>query len=191
MPTNFASMPGPFTNPCTQGPGIYNVDYRVGNNVTCTLQPGLYVFTGVLSLNNTSKLLGTGVSMYFTCRTGAVPRPCNSNGGAGESGGEFDARNGDVIVRAGAPPISNFVVAYDRSNNSNISLQGNGASVLGGDVYAVKSLLDANGGACHTVQGGSIIVNDIYLNGNPSCLNIVSGIPAVYIAPPAGLHLDQ
>ncbi len=82
--TYFSGMPK--TNPCTQGPGIYNVDYRLANNQVCTLQAGLYVFTGSLSLNNTSKLLGTGVSLYFTCRTGTMPRACNSNGGVGESG---------------------------------------------------------------------------------------------------------
>ncbi len=186
LPTNFASLGAPKTDPCTQGPGIYNDAYEVSG--TCTLSSGLYVFTNKLHLKNNGNLLGTGVSLYFPCVTGTTPRACSSSG---ELGGEFDAKNGEVKITAGASPISNFVVAYDRNNTRPISLQGNGNSVLTGDVYAVRSLLDANGNSCHTVQSGSIIVNDIYLNGNPSCLKVANGNPAVYIRPPGDLHLDQ
>jgi hypothetical protein len=188
LPTDFSTLGSPKTNPCTQGPGIYNTAYELGSNETCTLSSGLYVFTSKLSLKNNSKLLGTNVSLYFTCRTGATPRACGSGG---EVGGEFDAKNGEVVITAGAAPITNFIVAYDRKNTSPLSLQGNGNSVLTGDVYAVSALLDANGNACHTIRSGSIIVNDVYLNGNPSCLKIENGSPAVYIAPPSDLHLDQ
>ncbi len=84
-----------------------------------------------------------------------------------------------------------MVVAYDRNNTSPMSLQGNGTSVLTGNVYAPSSLLDANGNSCHTVNGGAIIVKDIYMNGNPNCLNVTNGVPAVYDLPPSDLHLDQ
>jgi hypothetical protein len=186
LPTDFSTLGAPKTNPCTDGPGIYNVAYEVSG--TCTFSPGLYVFTNKLHLKNNGNLLGTGVSLYFPCVTGTTPRACSAGG---ELGGEFDAKNGEVKITAGASPISNFVVAYDRNNTRPISLQGNGNSVLTGDVYAVRSLLDANGNSCHTVQSGSIIVNDIYLNGNPSCLKVQNGNPAVYIRPPSDLHLDQ
>lgn len=192
---NYASiLPKNKTNPCgaTGGTGIYG-DYEVGNT-TCNLLPGLYVFTGTLSLKNNSELRSpaNGVTLLFTCGTPSNPRACNA---AGEGGGIFDAKNGDVQIRKGyVGPYGNFadmIVMYDRTNTSVLTLQGNGDSVLKGDVYAMSSLLDANGNSCHTVDGGAIVVNDIYLNGNNSCLNITNADAAVYELPPDGLHLDQ
>lgn len=177
------------SNPCGGGggTGAYG-SYEVGNNATCTLSPGLYVFTGTLSLKNTSKLRGTGVTLLFTCKTGTTPRACNA---PGESGGIFDAKNGDVQIAAGSAQLPGMVVAYDRNNTSDMFLQGNGNSVLTGNVYAINSKVDANGNSCHTVSGGAIVVEDIYMNGNNNCLNVINGVPAVYELPPEGLHLDQ
>ncbi len=188
-------LPKNKSNPCgaTGGTGVYG-SYEVGNNATCNLVPGLYVFTGTLSLKNTSKLLspGGGVTLLFTCGTAANPQACSSGG---QAGGMFDAKNGEVKVTKGyVGPYGNFsdlVVMYDRTNTSPMTLQGNGTSVLTGDVYAKGALLDANGTSCHTVSGGAIVVNDIYLNGNNSCLTINSADAAVYELPPEGLHLDQ
>lgn len=179
-------------NPCgvSGGTGVYG-SYEVDNNETCNLLPGLYVFTGTLSLKNTSKLLspGGGVTLVFTCGTSSMPRACAAGG---EAGGIFDAKNGEVRIQRGSPLMGgDLVVAYDRTNTSPLYLQGNGDSVLTGDVYAKSSLLDANGTSCHTVSGGAIVVNDIYLNGNNSCLNINSADAATYELPPEGLHLDQ
>jgi hypothetical protein len=49
----------------------------------------------------------------------------------------------------------------------------------------------ANGNSCHTVNNGAIVINDLYMNGNNSCLQVTNGVPAVYELPPDGLHLDQ
>lgn len=185
---SYTGLP-PKSDPCGAGggTGVY-ASYEVGNNATCTLLPGLYVFTGTLSLKNTSKLLGAGVTLLFTCKTGTAARACNA---PGEAGGIFDAKNGEVKIAAGSSQMPSVVVAYDRNNNSAMYLQGNGNSVLTGNVYAPKSLLDANGNSCHTVAGGSVIVNDIYMNGTNNCLNVTDGVPAIYELPPSDLHLDQ
>lgn len=182
------------SNPCgaSGGTGVYG-SFDVGNS-TCNLNPGLYVFTGTLQLGNNGQLLSpsNGVTLVFTCGTATLPRPC---AGSGENGGIFDAKNGEVRITKGySGPLGNLsdlVVFYDRTNTSSMTLQGNGASVLSGDVYAKSSLLYANGTSCHTVSGGAIVVNDIYMNGNNSCLKVANGIPATYELPPSGLRLDQ
>ena len=98
FPDYAAVNPKNSTNPCADGPGVYE-DYEVGNNQTCTLSAGTYVFTGTLSLKNTSTLLGTGVSLFFTCGDQSAPRSCAS---IGEPGGIFDAKNGEVRITHGA-----------------------------------------------------------------------------------------
>lgn len=185
---NYSALPAK-TTPCgaSGGTGVYG-SYEVGPNETCTLSPGLYVFTGTLSLKNTSKLLGNGVTLLFTCKTGSTARPCAATG---EAGGVFDATNGEVRISAGSTQMPEMIVAYDRNNTSPMTLQGNGNSELTGDVYAKSSLVYANGNSCHTVTGGAIIVNDLYMNGTNSCLDINDGDPAIYEVPPSDLHLDQ
>lgn len=184
---SYTSLPSK-SNPCgaTGGTGVYG-DYEVGNT-TCTLSPGLYVFTGTLSLKNNSKLQGNGVTLLFTCKSGSVARACNS---PGEAGGIFDAKNGEVTISAGSSQMPGMIVAYDRNNTSSMTLQGNGNSVLTGNVYAINSLVYANGNSCHTVNNGAVVVEDLYMNGNNSCLQVTNGVPAVYELPPDGLHLDQ
>ncbi len=184
---NYTGFPAK-TDPCggSGGTGVYQ-SYEVGNT-TCTLSPGLYVFTGTLSLKNNSKLQGNGVTLLFTCKTGSTARPCNA---PGEAGGIFDAKNGEVKINAGSSQMPGMIVAYDRNNTSSMTLQGNGDSVLTGNVYAISSLVYANGNSCHTVNNGAIVINDLYMNGNNSCLQVTNGVPAVYELPPDGLHLDQ
>lgn len=176
------------TDPCGAGggSGVYQ-DYELGNG-TCTLSAGLYVFTGRLSLKNTSRLTGTGVTLLFTCGTSTAPRTCSTSG---EPGGAFDATNGEVTLNGSDPRLPGHVIVYDRGNTSPMTLQGNGNSVLTGNVYAKNALLYANGNSCHTVSQGSIIVRDLYMNGNQSCLNVNNTSPARFELPPGGLHLDQ
>lgn len=177
------------SNPCgaAGGSGVYQ-SYEVPNRDTCSLSPGLYVFTGTLSLGNTSRLTGSGATLLFACGTSVSPRPCSTSG---EAGGVFDAANGEVTLAGSDPRLPGQVVVYDRGNTSRMTLQGNGNSVLTGNVYAKSALLYANGNSCHTIQQGSIIVNDLYMNGNQSCLNVNNTNPARFELPPGGLHLDQ
>ena len=88
------------TYPCgtgsTHGPGIYAS--RNFPNGTCTLQPGLYVVTGLWDMSGTTTVTGAGVTLFFTCATAGVPRAC----GTGEEGGTIDA-SGNGILSITAP----------------------------------------------------------------------------------------
>ena len=60
--------------------GVYG-SYNVGANDTCTMLPGLYVFTGTVSLQATnSTLLGTGVTLLLTCKAGSTAEPSTLRG---------------------------------------------------------------------------------------------------------------
>ena len=65
------------TDPCTQGPGIYGGLRSTGG--TCTLQPGLYVFTGDVTLSGGAGLVANGATMYFTCGTPTAVRACEQS----------------------------------------------------------------------------------------------------------------
>ena len=163
------------------GTGAYG-SYEVGNNETCNLSPGLYVFTGTAEPEEHEQALGDRGDAALHVQDATTPRACVA---PGEAGGIFDAKNGEVRISAGSTQMPGMVVAYDRNNSSMITLQGNGDSVLTGNVYAPNSLMDANGNACHTVANGAIVIEDIYMNGNNNCLNVANGVPAVSRCRPA------
>ena len=153
----------PKDDPCTDGPGIYD-GYRQNNSV-CTMQPGLYVFTGDVQMagNPGSSLIAEGVTMYFTCGSGTDPQPC-ANGG--ETGGGIDlSGNGSVTIAAPLksthpessypnvkPELYGFSIVYDRYNTASMQMTGNGSGSIDGTVYAVNGTLDfrGNGGSLAT-----------------------------------------
>lgn len=184
-------------NPCTDGPGKYG-GYNFPNS-TCTLQPGLYVIAGSsgtewkLNGNASQVLAGTGVTLYFTCGTPASPTQC----AAGATGADLDASgNGQITIKAAtATPTTNgaiqgLVIAYDRNNNATFRLTGNGAGNLGGTVYMQSGTLQMNGGGCSAMDS-LIIVKDLTMNGNPSCLqsSYVNGDNTPLA--PSDLHLTR
>ena len=188
LPPSMAGLSPRTGNPCTGGPGIYG-SFTWANNDNCALPAGLYVLTGTWGLRNNTVIRGTGVTLYATCGTTSAVRPCNS---PGEAGGQFDGKNGAPQFTAPTTGLlAGLAIVYDRKNTSPVTLQGNGASNIGGTVYAIASTLDANGNACFTVNNGSIVVNDVYLNGNPSCFNVTNGAAQTYQLDPDGLHLDE
>jgi Flp pilus assembly protein TadG len=179
------------TDPCTQGPGKYgSVDLR---SKTCTLLPGLYVVAGTsatwdLSGNATTQLLGSGVTVYLTCGTPTTPVVCSAN----QQGATFDA-TGNAILGFTAPtsgPLQGLALVMDRNNSSTLRLSGNGASGLKGTIYMPSGILQMNGNGCSTIDS-LIVVNDLTMNGNPTCIKS-NYLPSDNVAFPAGsLHLTQ
>jgi hypothetical protein len=176
------------TDPCgattaTGGTGIYNASLSVGNNVTCTLLPGLYVISNSWSLGNHSLLLGTGVTLYVKGPSGVL-----------------HFKNGDAIFTApltapltGVPAGNNvpagYAIIYDRDNVNPVELQGNGTTLITGKVYAAASKLDFNGTTCFGFSGGPFIFGSGYTNGNTSCVIVSNSVSTTVI--PALLHLNQ
>jgi hypothetical protein len=187
----------PKTDPCSAsasagGQGIYG-DVALPKS-TCTLQPGLYVITGAWTAANKSVLAGTGVTLYFTCKSAGVPRVCLH---PGEPGGHLDAKNGEASFSAPtANPttraVANVAVIYDRYNTSSIGLQGNGGTSITGAVYAPRSDLDFNGNSCFGFRGGPVIVNGVIkANGNKSCVQIADPLTATFATQPGTINLSK
>lgn len=178
------------TDPCSQGPGIYGA--LTLPNSTCTLAAGVYFLTGVWDMHNNTLLRGTGVVLYGTCGTTAVPAGCAS----GQAGGGLDGKNGDTQLTApttspgfGIPP--GMVIVYDRANTTLLNLQGNGNSSITGSVYAVSTQLQFPGNSYFTVTNGPVIVGSLYGNGNTGGVNLGSVNGANIPPPPSGAYLDQ
>jgi Flp pilus assembly protein TadG len=173
------------TNPCTDGPGRYGA-FSVPNS-TCTLSAGLYVITGAWDLKNNSLLQGTGVTLYFTCGSAAVPVVCNNF-----AGGSIDLKNGSTDLRAPTSgPLTGLVIAYDPKNTAPISMQGNGDPSFTGTIYAPSSLLSFPGNSCATTFDSAVIVGDISSNGTKACLSVSYSSSQNVQPPPSNAALDQ
>jgi Flp pilus assembly protein TadG len=169
------------TDPCsatsTGGPGSYG-SFEVPKT-TCNLQPGLYVISGAWTMKNKSLLTGTGVTLYVRSPSGYL-----------------DFKNGDAVFSAptaaqatASGGLAGYAILYDRDNGNTLGLQGNGSTLITGAVYAKASTLDGNGNSCFGFSRGPIVVNGVYSNGNPGCLNIFNAVDTTVL--PTLLHLNQ
>jgi hypothetical protein len=169
------------------GPGVYG-DFEIPNEA-CTLDPGLYVITGAWTMKNNTDLIGSGVTLYFTCGTPDSPHVCAS----GEAGGSLDATNG--VVHLSAPTTgatAGLAIVYDRNNTMNLGLQGNGDTSITGAVYAPNAKLDFNGNSCFGFDQGPVIVTGvIQANGTKACVKVADAADATIPPKPAQVALDQ
>lgn len=162
------------TNPCTQGPGIYNTDITLGNNVTCNLTPGLYIVSKTWLIGNNTLVKGDGVTIY-------VPGP----------DGYLNWKNGYTEIKAPTSgQFKDLAVIYSRDNTNPFSIQGNGNMSIQGTVYVKSGALDFNGNSCFQFDQGPIVVNGVILaNGNQSCIEI--GNPRDQVVTRTDQHLSQ
>ena len=186
----------PRANPCTDGPGIYGA--RNLRGITCNLAPGLYVISGPASGSGTiwdmagssdTHLNGTGVTLYFTCGTPTVPAPC----APGEEGATLDSSGNGTLGITGptSGPLKGLAIAFDRNNASTVRLTGNGSAGMTGTIYLASGKLQMNGNGCTTTYNSLIVVDDLEMNGNPSCLVSSYSENQNVELPPQGLHLNQ
>jgi hypothetical protein len=185
------------SDPCgtgaTHGPGIYGG--RNLRNNTCTLEPGLYVIAGDsgttwdLAGNSSTLLTGTGVTLYFMCGSPSAPRACN----AGEQGANMDASgNGFIGIQAPTSgPLQGLAIVYDRKNTSMLRLTGNGSDNLTGTIYMAEGSMQMNGNGCAATYNALIIIKDLEMNGNPSCLQSSYAQSKNVQIPPQALHLSR
>jgi Flp pilus assembly protein TadG len=180
------------SDPCVDGPGKYGT-FNLPNAL-CTLQPGLYVIAGgagtqwALGGNDTSILAGTGVTLYFTCGTPAVPTTC----APGTPGATLDATgNGSMALSPPTSgPLKGVAIAFDRNNTATLRLTGSGMSDMKGAIYLKSGELQMNGNGC-SESNSPIVVNSIEMNGNPACLAVAADPNSMPVPPPSELHLDQ
>jgi Flp pilus assembly protein TadG len=185
LPPAGASSLSTKSDPCTDGPGIYggvNLNGRV-----CVLTPGLYVITSGTwdgSGNTIGELRGSGVTLYFTCASG----PCVP----GQYGARLDA-SGNFAVNLQAPatgPLQGLSIVYDRNNAAALSLTGNGNSFTG-TIYALNSVLEIKGNGCSTAYQSMIVVKDVTMAGNGTCLKATYQVGQNPIPAPGAAYLYQ
>lgn len=192
-----AFMPMPNTaglqqrsNPCTQGPGLYGS--HSFPNGSCTLSPGLYVIAGAGSTwtaNGEAQVTGVGVTLYFTCGTPSYPADCSPGG----SGGTLDMA-GSSTFRIEAPtsgPLQGLAIVYDRNNNSTMKIVGSAGNAITGTIYAPAATLQLNGNGCISALKSMIVVKDIVMHGDPSCLTSRYNRSHNVLLPPQELHLSR
>lgn len=178
------------TDQCPTVPGIYAGRQLRGK--TCTLSPGLYVVTGGiwdLAGNSATQLNGTGVTIYLTCSTSGQPRAC----APGEQGATIDASGNATLALKGptSGPLAGLSIVYDRNNAQTLRLTGNGAAGFTGTIYGKSLTLEMNGNGCATTFRAAIVVKDLTMAGNPSCL-VARYVPSENWQPPPGkLRLDH
>jgi hypothetical protein len=184
-------------------PGRYNsINFPKG---PCTLEDGLYVITGELSLDGQAEVDGQAVTLFFTCGTADFPRPCAEGG---EEGGELDlSGRGTFNVEEGfidslATDITGeevtdkkYVVIYDRENTSPLTVSGNAGAALGDDadadsiggiIYAraAEGRIDGGGSTGYFNVEGQVVLNVLTLNGNGTLISIVdNSLGAVFKYP--------
>jgi hypothetical protein len=176
------------TNPCTAppagGPGKYG-----GYASSCSSLPsGLYVITGEWKFTGNENLLGSDVTLYFTCGTAATPRPCNP----GESGGWLNA-SGNGTISLDAPdsgPTQGLVIVYDRNNKSALRLTGEGGSSYEGTIYAPSATLDYRGNGAG-IADSLIVVGSLSFSGTNASMTPTYDGDSNVPMPPSDLHLSR
>jgi Flp pilus assembly protein TadG len=165
MPDYSSLLPAPTSstqNSCPGSPGIYD------HLIACdTMTPGLYVLTG--STGGNFNISGTGVTLYLTCSTSYVPRPCT----AGEADGAsltFDgsSKSSLNIIAPTSGPNQGLAIVADRNNAATLKFGGNGTQNNSGTIYAKSATLHYNGNGAGNPMNALIVVGSFSFDGNPS-----------------------
>ena len=157
-------------------PGIYT---EIKNSHT--LNPGIYVLKGDITLNGNDLIQGDGVMLYFACSN--YPSPC----APGQTGAGIKSTGNGALRLSGirqsdcttTPSLCEYVGMMsfaDRNNNATQTWRGNGtnengsASGISGTIYMKAGLMDLRGNG---YQMASQIVTDRFtMEGNPSTVTI-------------------
>jgi len=153
----------------TISPGVYN---KIDNTNTgnLTLNPGTYFITTELKNNNTGRLVGAGVFLYFTCAKATAPywQPCSA---AGQSGGSLQL-TGPSGFDISAPTFGTYkglLVFYDRNNTSVLSLTGSSLFHTSGTIYAARAPTTLTGSSSGNGSFASLmVVGTLSLTGSSS-----------------------
>jgi RHS repeat-associated protein len=148
----------------TISPGVYQ-NISVSGQGALTLNPGTYVILGNFSSSGTSRVTGTGITLYLACAS--YPTRCTSGAkGAGLS----LTGNGSFALSGPTNGCLPVTIESDPNNTSTISITGNGSDALTGIIYAPSgaAVLTGNGStfnlAAHMIVGMATVTG----NGNIS-----------------------
>jgi hypothetical protein len=162
-----------YSSNATITPGTYGA-VTIPSGVTITMQPGVYIFAGGLTVNGT--LNGNSVMMYFPCRSGSVSAAC----AAGQDGGNINIA-GSMTVSA--PPegssYTGLVLYGDRNNTATIAVSG--SIIPTGTIYGAAMTLYIPHGS-HQSLTSRVVVGAVNVD-NSGQLNITYAASGNYVAP--------
>jgi Putative Flp pilus-assembly TadE/G-like len=139
-------------------PGLYST-ISVPAGATLTLNPGVYVITGSLTLTG-GTVSGTGVTLYLACSS--YPVAC----GTPKAGGLISVSSSSTLSLS--PPLigtyTGFTVFADRNDNSTSTLTGTSLTVRGTWYSILMPVRDNHNGDSLTLD--QLIVTTFTLNNN-------------------------
>lgn len=162
------------------GPGRYGV-VSLGDGGTCVLQPGLYVFTGPLSIDGTRGLdASAGVTLFFACGNSGTITSCASDSDPGRlsvtGSGDVDVAASTSATPAGEA-VQGLAIVFDRTNDATLFIGGGGAASRGvsGTIYGRSATVDVRVPACRATDPqplqSLVVVDDLRFTGAPGpCL---------------------
>jgi len=184
VPDPLASVPAPsvsgpsYGQPVKSGsgitvnlsPGIYSGIILSGSG-TVNFAPGVYVFTGGITISGTWAFDGTGVMLYLTCSgySSTNTQPCNGSAGAGLTW------SGTTTYDLTAPTSGTYkglAIFYDRTNSAGITLSGSPSDSLTGTIYAKDSAMTLSGTPGISQLNSLVVIGSATVSGSGT-LNLV------------------
>jgi hypothetical protein len=160
----------------TLSPGVYST--ISGSH---TLNPGVYVVTGGVSLSGNDLISGNGVMLYLACSS--YPTPCADNAvgasitAVGNGALHLSApTNAQCSTQSSVCPYVGIMLFADRKNTSTSTFRGNGTNENGGfygsygTIYLKSGTLDLRGNGF--TLASQIITAALTMKGNPSGITV-------------------
>jgi hypothetical protein len=148
--------------------GVYDTIAVTGGG-DLTLDPGVYVVTGGLTLS-AGAVLGDGVTIYLACAE--YPTPC-SGPGAGFSqsaGGQY------LATPPLTGPYQGLALFADRGNTAPLRFTGSGAATFTGTIYAHRAAMELTSGGVVLQLDSLLVVGTLKVNASAEIL--LSFVPA-------------
>src|SRR5262249_2606716 len=150
-------------------PGIYT-SISVSNSATLTLNPGVYVITGSVSISGAATVNGTGVMLYV-----ANSNYPNSGGSFGSITVNFSGTLN--LTPAATGTYAGVAVFQARTNANPISIVGNAiVNLNGGLLYAAAAQLLVQNSA--QLKNAAVVANKVNLSGVAKSLSAAALAPA-------------
>jgi len=129
---------------------------EVGGSGKLTLQPGVYVVTGPVSVTGAGRLTGTDVTLYLACAS--YPTPCTGAGASLNVGGSGVV----ALTAASTGSFAGLSVVADRGDIATFTFSGSGSWTSGG-IYAKAARSELTGSA--RVTAPRVVLDTLKLTG--------------------------
>jgi Putative Flp pilus-assembly TadE/G-like len=150
------------------GPGVYETIAVTGGG-DLTLDPGIYVVTGGLTLS-AGAVLGDGVTIYLACD--GYPTPCSGAGATFSQTGSGQYLATPTITG----PYQGLALFADRANTAPLSFTGSATSTFTGTIYARQGAMSLTSGGVALALDSLIVVRTLEVSSSAEVL--LSFIPA-------------